>query len=124
MAWFKRKEKGITTATEDKMDIPKGLWYKSPTGKIIDADELARNLFVSPEDGFHVRIGSAEYFQILFDNNEFVELINRWITYDKFPWNVFSLGPKKRIAQVLPLQNLAFKKGKKLFKKCNREEYV
>ena len=74
MAWFKRKEKGITTATEDKMDIPKGLWYKSPTGKIIDAEELARNLFVSPEDGFHVRIGSAEYFQILFDNNEFVEL--------------------------------------------------
>ncbi|PWA07946.1 acetyl-CoA carboxylase, carboxyltransferase subunit beta [Flavobacterium laiguense] len=74
MAWFKRKEKGITTATEDKMDIPKGLWYKSPTGKIIDADELARNLFVSPEDGFHVRIGSAAYFDILFDNNEFVEL--------------------------------------------------
>jgi acetyl-CoA carboxylase carboxyl transferase subunit beta len=74
MAWFKRKEKGITTPTEDKMDIPKGLWYKSPTGKIIDADELARNLFVSPEDGFHVRIGSSAYFQILFDNNEFVEL--------------------------------------------------
>jgi acetyl-CoA carboxylase carboxyl transferase subunit beta len=74
MAWFKRKEKGITTATEDKMDIPKGLWYKSPTGKIIDAEELARNLFVSPEDGFHVRIGSASYFEILFDNNEFDEL--------------------------------------------------
>lgn len=74
MAWFKRKEKGITTATEDKMDVPKGLWYKSPTGKIIDAEELERNLFVSPEDGFHVRIGSATYFEILFDNNEFVEL--------------------------------------------------
>ena len=74
MSWFKRKEKGITTATEDKMDVPKGLWYKSPTGKIIDADELARNLWVSPEDDFHVRIGSAEYFEILFDNNVFVEL--------------------------------------------------
>jgi acetyl-CoA carboxylase carboxyl transferase subunit beta len=74
MSWFKRKEKGITTATEDKMDVPKGLWYKSPTGKIVDADELARNLWVSPEDDFHVRIGSAEYFKILFDNNEFVEL--------------------------------------------------
>jgi len=74
MAWFKRQQKGITTATEDKMDVPKGLWYKSPTGKIIDADELARNLFVSPEDDFHVRIGSATYFEILFDNNEFVEL--------------------------------------------------
>ena len=74
MAWFKRKEKGITTATEDKMDVPKGLWYKSPTGKIIDTDELARNLWVSPEDDFHVRIGSKEYFEILFDNNEFKEL--------------------------------------------------
>ena len=74
MAWFKRKEKGITTATEDKKDVPKGLWYKSPTGKIVDSDELERNLWVSPEDDYHVRIGSAEYFQILFDNNEFEEL--------------------------------------------------
>ena len=74
MAWFKRKEKGITTPTEEKMDVPKGLWYKSPTGKIIDAEELARNLYVSPEDDFHVRIGSDTYFEILFDNNEYVEL--------------------------------------------------
>lgn len=74
MAWFKRKEKGITTATEDKKDVPKGLWYKSPTGQIIDTDELARNLWVSPEDDFHVRIGSKEYFEILFDDNEFKEL--------------------------------------------------
>jgi acetyl-CoA carboxylase carboxyl transferase subunit beta len=74
MAWFKRTEKGIQTPTEDKKDVPKGLWYKSPTGKIIDADELERNLWVSPEDDFHVRIGSKEYFEILFDNNEFKEL--------------------------------------------------
>ena len=74
MAWFKRKEKGITTATEDKKDVPKGLWYKSPTGKIVDSDELERNLWVSPEDDYHVRIGSKEYFQILFDDNEFKEL--------------------------------------------------
>jgi acetyl-CoA carboxylase carboxyl transferase subunit beta len=74
MSWFKRTEKGITTPTEDKKDVPKGLWYKSPTGKIVDADELAVNLWVSPEDDFHVRIGSKEYFQILFDHNEFKEL--------------------------------------------------
>ncbi|WP_320815825.1 acetyl-CoA carboxylase, carboxyltransferase subunit beta [Flavobacterium sp.] len=74
MSWFKRKEKGIQTATEDKKDVPKGLWYKTPTGKIIDTDELARNLWVSPEDDFHVRVGSAEYFQILFDDNKFEEL--------------------------------------------------
>jgi len=82
MSWFKRKEKGITTATEDKKDVPKGLWYKSPTGKIIDADDLARNLYVSPEDGFHVRIGSKEYFQILFDNNEFKELDEKMTAKD------------------------------------------
>jgi acetyl-CoA carboxylase carboxyl transferase subunit beta len=74
MAWFKRTEKGITTPTEEKMDVPKGLWYKSPTGKIIDQDDLERNLWVSPDDDFHVRIGSKEYFQILFDDNEFIEL--------------------------------------------------
>lgn len=74
MAWFKRTEKGIQTATEDKKDVPKGLWYKSPTGKIVDSAELARNFYVSPEDDYHVRIGSKEYFEILFDNNEFKEL--------------------------------------------------
>ncbi|SEH88717.1 acetyl-CoA carboxylase carboxyl transferase subunit beta [Paenimyroides aquimaris] len=74
MAWFKRKEKGITTPTEDKKDIPKGLWYKSPTGKIVESEELAKNLWISPEDDYHVRIGSKEYFEILFDDNKFKEL--------------------------------------------------
>ncbi|MGJ8592119.1 MAG: acetyl-CoA carboxylase, carboxyltransferase subunit beta [Aquaticitalea sp.] len=74
MSWFKRKTKGITTTTEEKKDTPKGLWYKSPTGKIIDTEELEKNFFVSPEDGYHVRIGSREYFQILFDDNKFKEL--------------------------------------------------
>ena len=74
MSWFKRKEKGIQTPTQHKKDVPKGLWYKSPTGKIIDTEELTKNLWVSPEDGFHVRIGSNEYFQILFDENTYEEL--------------------------------------------------
>ena len=74
MAWFRRTQKGIQTATEDKKDVPKGLWYKSPTGKIVDAEQLEKNFYVSPEDGYHVRIGSNEYFKILFDNNEYKEL--------------------------------------------------
>ncbi len=74
MAWFKRTQKGIQTATEEKKDIPKGLWYKSPTGKVVDSKELEKNFYVSPEDGYHVRIGSKEYFEILFDDNEFKEL--------------------------------------------------
>ncbi|MDF4204966.1 acetyl-CoA carboxylase, carboxyltransferase subunit beta [Maribacter sp. SA7] len=73
-AWFKRKEKGIQTSTEEKKDTPKGLWYKSPTGKIVESDDLAKNFYVSPEDDYHVRIGSKEYFEILFDNNKFTEL--------------------------------------------------
>ncbi len=74
MAWFKRTQKGIQTPTEDKKDVPKGLWYKSPTGKIVDAEQLEKNFYVSPEDGYHVRIGSTEYFKILFDDNKFKEL--------------------------------------------------
>lgn len=73
-AWFKRKEKGIQTSTEQKKDTPKGLWYKSPTGKIVESEDLAKNFYVSPEDDYHVRIGSKEYFQILFDDNKFSEL--------------------------------------------------
>ena len=73
MAWFKRINKGIQTPTEEKKDIPKGLWYKSPTGKIVDTEELQKNFYVSPEDDYHVRIGSTEYFSILFDN-KFTEL--------------------------------------------------
>ncbi|MEP0262775.1 acetyl-CoA carboxylase, carboxyltransferase subunit beta [Dokdonia sp.] len=74
MAWFKRKDKGIQTPTEEKKDTPKGLWYKSPTGKIVDTEELEKNFYISPEDGYHVRIGSKEYFEILFDDNTFKEL--------------------------------------------------
>jgi acetyl-CoA carboxylase carboxyl transferase subunit beta len=73
-SWFKRKEKGIQTSTEQKKDTPKGLWYKSPTGKIVESDDLAKNFYVSPEDDYHVRVGSKEYFEILFDDNSFKEL--------------------------------------------------
>ena len=84
MSWFKRKDKGIQTNTEDKKDTPKGLWHKTPTGKIIDNDELEQNSFVSPEDGFHLRIGSEEYFKIFFDND-----------YFEFDKNISSKDPLK-----------------------------
>lgn len=74
MSWFQRKVKGITTPTEQKKDAPDGLWFKTPTGKIVHTRELKNNAYVSPEDGFHVRIGSKEYFEIIFDSNEFTEM--------------------------------------------------
>lgn len=81
-SWFKRKDKGIQTPTEDKKDVPKGLWYKTPSGKIVDTAELKQNYYVSPEDGYHVRVGSAEYFEILFDNNTFKEFDKDMVSKD------------------------------------------
>lgn len=74
MAWFNRKDKGIQTPTSSKKEAPDGLWYKTPSGKIVHMRELRNNAYVSPEDDYHVRIGSAEYFEILFDGNKFQEL--------------------------------------------------
>ena len=86
MAWFKRKSKGIQTSTEEKKDIPQGLWYKTPTGKTIDTEELEKNFYVSPEDGFHVRIGSKEYFEILFDS-KFKEIDSKIYSKDPLKFN-------------------------------------
>lgn len=74
MSWFKRSEKGILTPTEDKKNIPEGIWYKSPSGTIIETAELKANFYVSPDDGYHVRIGSKEYFEILLDDDKYKEL--------------------------------------------------
>lgn len=74
MAWFKRQSKGILTKTEDKKEVPDGLWYKTPGGSIIHMRELKNNAYVCPDDDYHIRIGSKEYFEILFDNNKFTEL--------------------------------------------------
>jgi acetyl-CoA carboxylase carboxyl transferase subunit beta len=74
MAWFKRTDKGIKTSTAEKKDAPDGLWFKTPNGTIVHTRELKSNAYVSPNDDFHVKIGSKEYFEILFDNNTFTEL--------------------------------------------------
>ena len=74
MSWFKRSDKGIQTPTEAKREVPDGLWFKSPAGKIIHTRELKNNAYVVPDEDFHVRIGSEEYFEILFDDGQFTEL--------------------------------------------------
>lgn len=74
MSWFKRSDKGILTPTEAKREVPDGLWFKSPSGKIVHTRELKKNAYVVPEEDFHVRIGSEEYFEVLFDDNKFTEL--------------------------------------------------
>lgn len=73
--WFRRFRKGITTSTAEKKETPEGLWNKCPEcNYITTTTELEENLYVCPKCNYHHRIGSEEYFAILFDNDEYTEL--------------------------------------------------
>ncbi|MGL5889577.1 MAG: acetyl-CoA carboxylase, carboxyltransferase subunit beta [Bacteroidia bacterium] len=75
MSWFKRIKEGITTSTKEKKETPEGLWYKCKScKKVITTNEHIANQYVCPSCGYHDRIGSEEYFTILFDNQEAEEL--------------------------------------------------
>ena len=74
MTWFKRIKEGITTSTKEKKETPEGLWYKCPTCKsIVPSLEHEENKYVCPKCNYHDRIGSEEYFAILFEDNQFTE---------------------------------------------------
>jgi len=75
--WFKRIRKGINTSTADKKETPEGLWTKCPTcNHICTSSELKENLYICDKCNYHHRIGSDEYFAILFDNQEFTVLFD------------------------------------------------
>jgi acetyl-CoA carboxylase carboxyl transferase subunit beta len=75
MAWFKREKKGIITSTEEKKEAPDGLWNKCPNcKKALHYADQVENKYVCHYCGYHLRIGSKEYFSVLFDNNQFTEL--------------------------------------------------
>lgn len=95
MPWFKRTDKGILTPTESKREVPDGLWFKSPAGKIVHTRELKNNAYVVPEEDYHVKIGSKEYFEILFDNNEFTELDENMESADPLKFSDSKPYPKR-----------------------------
>ncbi len=71
-SWFKRIKKGILTSTADKKETPEGLWSKCPEcGYICTVTDLRENLFVCPKCNYHHRIGSSEYFEIIFDDHQY-----------------------------------------------------
>lgn len=83
MGWFKRIKEGITTKSTEKKEIPEGLWYQCPDCKTaILAEEFKENLSVCQNCGYHERIGSAEYFALLFDNNTFIEIAQNVVSGD------------------------------------------
>ena len=74
-SWFRRMKKNITTSTKDKKEAPDGLWTKCPQCRYTcTVTELKENLFVCPKCQYHHRIGSGEYFEIIFDKDSYKEL--------------------------------------------------
>jgi acetyl-CoA carboxylase carboxyl transferase subunit beta len=75
MSWFKRSKEGITTATIDKKEVPEGLWVRCSNCKtLFTSDDLAKNNFVCDRCSHHERIGSEEYFQLIFDDGKYTEI--------------------------------------------------
>lgn len=82
MGWFKRLKEGITTATKHKKEAPDGIWYKCDSCKEASTmKELKENSFICPKCGYHTRIGSYDYFDLLFDG-KYEVLWNNLIAVD------------------------------------------
>jgi acetyl-CoA carboxylase carboxyl transferase subunit beta len=76
-SWFKRLKKGITTPSSEKKETPEGLWTKCPECNYIStANDLKESHFVCPKCNYHHRIGSNEYYDILFDGQQYTELFS------------------------------------------------
>ncbi|MBK9175427.1 MAG: acetyl-CoA carboxylase carboxyltransferase subunit beta [Flavobacteriales bacterium] len=75
MGWFTRTKEGITTSTEEKKETPEGLWYKCPQcDEIVTSEDHENNLWVCAKCNYHEKIGSEEYFALLFDDHKYTEI--------------------------------------------------
>jgi acetyl-CoA carboxylase carboxyl transferase subunit beta len=82
-SWFKRNKEGITTSTNEKKETPEGLWSKCSNCKtLFTHDDLAKNAYVCDRCSHHERIGSEEYFEIIFDDGKYKELDAKMISGD------------------------------------------
>lgn len=83
MSWFKRLREGIQTATKYKKEVPDGVWHKCKKCKHANTmKELKENSYICVKCEHHVRIGSADYFELLFDNEKYVELFSDLVSKD------------------------------------------
>lgn len=99
-SWFKRIKKGINTKTSEKKETPEGLWTKCPEcNYICTVTELREHLFVCPKCSYHHRINSQEYYELLYDNGEFMELFDNIRSKDFLEFT--DLKPyKKRLEDI------------------------
>lgn len=72
MGWFKRLKDGIQTATRNKKEAPEGLWHQCVRCKEASTmKELRENFYKCPKCNYHTRIGSYDYFDLLYDEQEY-----------------------------------------------------
>lgn len=84
MAWFKRTKSNIETT--EKKEIDEGHWIKCPKcEEIMHLKQWENNFYLCTKCDFHFRIGSEEYFNLLFDDGR----------YKEFDKKVKSLDPLK-----------------------------
>ncbi|MGN6214709.1 acetyl-CoA carboxylase, carboxyltransferase subunit beta [Parafilimonas sp.] len=104
--WYKRLRKGITTSTSEKREMPEGLWSKCPECHYIcTTSELKENLYVCPKCNYHHRIGSEDYFEILFDGEKYTELFDNIQSIDFLGFT--DLKPyQKRLDEIHSKTNL------------------
>jgi len=87
MGWFKRLKEGIQTATQNKKEAPDGLWYKCKNCKEASTlKEVKENYYKCPSCDYHERIGSHDYFDLLFDNSKYEELFPNLLSKDFLEW--------------------------------------
>ncbi|MDJ1468651.1 acetyl-CoA carboxylase, carboxyltransferase subunit beta [Cytophagaceae bacterium DM2B3-1] len=99
MSWFIRKEKGINTPTELKKETPDGIWYKCPEcKKVMHTRELKVNAYTCIHCNYHEKVGSVEYFELLFDNNEFTELDTQMTSGDPLQFTDTKKYPERVVA--------------------------
>lgn len=106
MGWFKRLKDGIQTATEHKRETPDGLWYNCKKCKYTcTSKELKEHLWVCPSCNYHTRIGSNEYFELLFDDHKYNVLFDDLEAVDML--NFVDLKPyTERLASAKKKTNL------------------
>jgi acetyl-CoA carboxylase carboxyl transferase subunit beta len=107
MSWFKRLKDGISTATKSKKDVPEGVWYQCKRCKETSTTkELRENYYKCTKCDYHTSIGSEDYFDILFDNQEYEVLFNDLYAVDILEFT--DMKPyKKRLEDSITKTGLA-----------------
>jgi acetyl-CoA carboxylase carboxyl transferase subunit beta len=106
MSWFKRIKSGITTANQEKKEIPEGLWYQCPDCKhVVTSDQHAEQDWVCEKCDYHEKINSRQYFSVLFDDNQYEEIAGHLTSGDPLNF-VDTKGYKDRVKTTITKSGL------------------